>query len=259
MTHLVALMATKLVAFLPAGLRVAGVVFFAPGLGGEKTPPTVRVALALGLAAVVVPVCVREPPPVGDPGLFVALCLAELAFGIALGFAMGALLEALRFGGEILDLQIGLRAGQLFDPSTGSQSGILSTGYYMIALVLFMQLDGHHYLLRGLAASFQMTPVGELTLRPCLMRVVSDLGSSLLAIGVRVAAPVIAALLLADLSFGLVARAVPQVNVFLVGIPAKMALGFIIAAISASLLSENIAQIIQSGARFMDHIIRAAS
>jgi flagellar biosynthetic protein FliR len=255
----VALMTAKLVAFLPAGLRVAGVVFFAPGLGGEKTPPTVRVALALGLAAVVVPVCVRTPPPVGDPGLFVALCLAELAFGIALGFAMGALLEALRFGGEILDLQIGLRAGQLFDPSTGSQSGILSTGYYMIALVLFMQLDGHHYLLRGLAASFQMTPVGELTLRPCLMRVVSDLGSSLLAIGVRVAAPVIAALLLADLSFGLVARAVPQVNVFLVGIPAKMALGFIIAAISASLLSENIAQIIQSGARFMDHIIRAAS
>ncbi len=257
MTGLMALLVTRLIAYLPAGLRVAGVVFFAPGLGAERTPPMVRVALALGLAAIIVPVCVTAPPTPLGPGPFLGLCVCELAFGIALGFCLTALLEAFRFGGGMIDLQIGLRAGQLYDPTTGTQSGILSTAYYMIALILFMQLDGHHWLLRGLAASFHMTPVGALVISPELPRLISDLGCSMLAIGMRIAGPIMAALLLSDLAFGLVARAVPQINVFIVGIPAKIALGLAIAAAGMPLLYTNLEGVVHSMARFMDQMIRA--
>jgi len=259
MTELVALASARFVALLPAGLRVAGMVLLAPGLGAERAPAQVRVALAVGLAAVVVPVAVRQPPPVAGPGQFIGQCLAELAFGAALGIALSALLEAFRFGGEILDLQMGLRAGQLFDPTSGTQSGILSTAYYMTALLLFVQLNGHHWLLRGLAASFAIAPVGTLSADPSLQVVVADIATSMLAIGVGVAAPVIAALLLADLAFGLVARAVPQVNVFIVGIPAKIALGLAIAAAAAPMLVSNLDDLIRTMAHYLDLILRGMS
>ena len=108
MIHLVTAMAGNIVGFFPAGLRVAGVAWFAPGLNSERAPAQVRVALAVGLAVVVAPV-VTTPAMPADPALFITLCLGELAFGIALGFVITALLEALRFGGEVLDLQVGLR------------------------------------------------------------------------------------------------------------------------------------------------------
>jgi len=257
MTYLVSLIAAKFVAFLPAGLRVAGVVCFAPGLGGEMAPARVRVALALGLATVVVPVCVRNPPPISGPTTYMLTCLAELVFGIALGFALRVLLEAIRFGGEILDLQIGLRAGQLFDPATGTQSGILSTAYYLIALIIFVQINGHHWLLRGMAASFTIAPVGCLSYDPGLYEVIADLGGSVFVLGLRLAGPIIAALLLADLAFGLVARAVPQINVFIVGIPAKIALGIMVAALGVPLLCGNLGSVVELMSKYLDLIVRA--
>jgi flagellar biosynthetic protein FliR len=257
MTHLTSLIIARFVALLPAGLRIAGVVFFAPGLGAERAPARFRIALALGLAAVIVPVCVREVPPITAPTAYILTCLGELAFGIALGFALRVLLEAMRFGGEILDLQIGLRAGQLFDPATGAQSGILSTGYYLIALIIFIQIDGHHWLLRGMAASFAIAPVGGLSYDPGLCEVVADLGESVFALGLRLAGPVVAALVLADLAFGLVARAVPQINVFIVGIPAKIALGFIVAALGMPLVCRNLGSIVELMSKYLDLIVRA--
>ena len=149
--------------------------------------------------------------------------------GAGAGARNAALLEALRFGGEVLDLQIGLRA-LVFDPASGAQSGILSTGYYLLTLLFFVTIDGHHWLLRGVAGSFAIVPVGGLCLDADLASIASDLGTSVLVLGLRVAGPVMAALLLADLALGLVARAVPQINVFLVGIPAKIAVAFAIAA-----------------------------
>ena len=259
MTDIVSLVLERFVALLPAGLRVAGIVFFAPGLGSERVPARVRVTLAMALACLLVPVCVQETPSVSEPGAYILTCLGELAFGAALGFALRVLLEAVRLGGEILDLQVGLRAGQLFDPTTGEQSGILSTVYYLIAFILFIQLNGHHGLLRGVAASFAIAPVGCLTYDPGLNEVVADLGESVFALGLRLAGPIIAALLLADLAFGLVARAVPQINVFIVGIPAKIAVGILLAALGVPLLWRNIGLIVELMHKYLHLIMRAFS
>ncbi|MGI5817246.1 MAG: flagellar biosynthetic protein FliR [Armatimonadota bacterium] len=242
---------------LPAGLRVVGLAAVAPGLSYQQAPVPVRVALALALAVVIAPVATSSAPQTDQPIVYVAVCAAELGFGIALGFVVSAVLEALRFGGEMLDLQIGLRAGQLFDPVSGAHSGILSTGYYMLALIFFVTLDGHHWLLRGVADSFAIVPVGGITLGADLAALVSNLGTSLLVLGLRVAGPVMVALLLADLALGLVARAVPQINVFLVGIPAKIALAFAIAAVGMPMLLHNIGQITRVMATYMDAVLRA--
>jgi len=257
MTAPMAVMLVKLQAMLPAALRIAGLVALAPGLSFQHAPAQVRVFLALGLATVLAPIASRGTQAPAEPLAFMGLCLAELLFGMVLGFAVGSLLEALRFGGEVLDLQIGLRAGQLYDPTSGSHSGILSTAYYMIALILFMAADGHHWLLRGLASSFAIVPVGGVSAGADLIALVGELGTSVLVLGLRVAAPVMATLLLADLAFGLVARAVPQINVFLVGIPAKIALGFMVAAAAASLLLANLHAITRLMAEYLEAMLRA--
>ncbi len=244
-------------ALLPAGLRVAGLAVVAPGLSYQQAPAQVRVALAVGLALVVAPVAGASPESIDEPLRYIALCVAELAFGIALGFVAAAVLEALRFGGEVLDLQIGLRAGQLFDPTSGAQSGILSTGYYMLALVFFVTLNGHHWLVRAVAGSFAIVPVGGVHLGAEVASIAAGLGTSVLVLGLRVAGPVMAALLLADLAFGLVARAVPQINVFLVGIPAKIALGFAITAIGVPAVLMNVERITELMAQYLDAMVRA--
>lgn len=243
---------------LPAGLRVVGLAAVAPGLNYQQAPAQVRVGLALALAVVIAPAAEAGPAEIGEPLRYIALCATELVFGLALGFVTSAVLEALRFGGEMLDLQIGLRAGQLFDPVSGAHSGILSTGYYMLALVFFVTLDGHHWLLRGVASSFSLVPVGGMTLDGAALAALSSrLGTTVLVLGLRVAGPVMVALLLADLAFGLVARAVPQINVFLVGIPGKIAVGLAIAAVGAPMLLINLERITRLMAEYMDAMLRA--
>ena len=120
-----------------------------------------------------------------------------------------------------------------------------------------MTLNGHHWLARGIAGSFAIVPLGAAQIGAEIPALASDLGTSVLVMGLRIAGPVMAALLLADLAFGLVARAVPQINVFLVGIPAKIALGLGVAAVAAPALLLNIERITDTIARYLDATMRA--
>jgi flagellar biosynthesis protein FliR len=257
MIALTTVLAVELAAHIPAALRIVGLALLAPGLSFQQAPMPVRVFLAVALGALVAPVAGPAETPIDEPVRFMMLCLGELLLGMALGFSAGAVLEAMRFGGEVLDLQIGLLAGQLFDPTTGVHSGILSTAYYILALLLLVSIDGHHWLVRGAAASFSMVPVGGMGAGADPGSLVSDLGTTMLLTGLRVAAPIMGALLLADLALGLVARAVPQINVFLVGIPAKIALALFVAAASAPLLLTNMEHISRLMARYLETTLRA--
>ena len=256
MSALAALLIEQVTALLPAGLRVVGLAAVAPGLSYQQAPAQVRLALALSLAVVIAPVA-GVPPATDEPLQYIGLCVTELLFGVALGFVASAVFEALRLAGEVLDLQIGLSAGQLFDPASGTQSGILSTGYSLLALLFFVTLNGHHWLVRGIAGSFAIVPLGAAQIGAEIPALAYGLGTSVLVMGLRIAGPVMAALLLADLAFGLVARAVPQINVFLVGIPAKIALGLAVAAVAAPALLLNMERITETIARYLDATMRA--
>lgn len=256
MTDAMTALAAGFVGLLPAGLRVVGLVALAPGLSIQQASAQVRVLLALSLAVVLAPAAGPGVTP-SDPLPFMGLCLAELAVGLALGFVAATLLEAMRLAGELLDLHIGLRAAELFDPATGVGAGLLGTACHLLAIVLLLALNGHHWLLRGLAASFGIVPVGTATLPLALAGLVDHLGATVFAMALRIAAPVMAALLLADLAFGLVARAVPQINVFLVGIPAKLALGLTVTALSVPLFGHHLAGLTRLMAEAADRLIRA--
>jgi len=234
-----------------------GIVTFAPAFSARAVPATVRIYLALALAAVMgAQISAGQVVHCSGPGSYVMAIFAELAFGAVIGFGLSLLFEAVRFAGEALDMQIGLSQATALDPATENQTAIISRTYYFMALVIFLQLDGHHWLLAGLNRSFELIPIGAATYQAGVAKLMINLVGSIFSVGLRLAAPVMAAIFLTDLAFGFIARVVPQMNVFLVGIPAKLLVGLAVLSVSAPLLLYTVIQLVSDLKHYVGLFVR---
>jgi flagellar biosynthetic protein FliR len=213
--------------------RVFALVALAPGFDAGFIPPVVRVTLAAAIAFAMSPLLAMANPQVLEltPQAYLALLLSEAVLGAIIGYVLSCLLESARFGGEIVDMQIGFRAGAMYDPVTSTSSSILGRFWYLAALVFFFTLNGHHWLLGGLTRSFELCPVGSLVYGKALTTLAVQVVAVLFTLGLQLAAPVVATLLLADLALGLIGRGMPQMNLMLVGMPGKIIIG--LAALAA--------------------------
>ena len=251
----------QLLLFLAGCPRVFGLVAFAPGLDAAFVPPLVRVALASGLAFALAPLIT---PPKAElltltPQGYLALLVSELVLGAIIGFALSCLLEAARLGGEIVDLQIGFRAGALYDPLGSVTSSILGRFWYLIAVLYFFQVNGHHWLMGGLFRSFQLCPVGALVYHQQLVPLACNLVAALFTLALQLAAPVAAALILADLTLGLVGRGMPQMNILLVGLPAKILAGLVAMTFCSPTLVTALNEMLGMFREYLLQILRAVS
>lgn len=231
--------------WLLAMVRVVGILVFAPAFSAQSVPMPVRLYLAVAVGAVMATqLSHSEPMQLATVGLYILAILRELAFGAVIGFGVGLLFEAVRFAGDALDVQVGLAQATALDPTTQDHATIISRAYYFVALVLFLQLDGHHWLLAGLHRSFELIPLGGPVYHHGVTELLVKLVGAIFTVGLRLAAPVMAAVFLTDLAFGFIARVVPQMNVFLVGIPAKLMVGLGVLSVSAPLLVYTVAQLL---------------
>lgn len=248
---------TYLLLRLPIVVRIFGVMVAAPVFSAQQVPKLARVLLGVGIGVLMAPAIPIRPGGVwvGVTGYTIGL-VSELLWGIALGLGVSLLLEAARLAGEMLDLQMGFRVASLFDPISGSQLGIFSHIYYLVALLMFLQLNGHHWLLMGLGRSFLICPAGSLSCDPQLTEIFLDLVKTIFHFGIRLAAPVLLAVFLADLAFGLVSRMVPQMNVFIVGIPAKIAVGLLAMIASTPLLAGLFSSLLSDFKAYIEAVLR---
>ncbi len=228
-----------LVGNLPAVLipaaRAVGVLAFMPGMNAQSVPPHLRLLLAGGIALLVgssVSAPANLPP---DASAYMLVLLSELGLGLLVGWAVSVFLESVRWSGEVLDMQIGLRMGSFLDPTTNQGSSILGQVYYLAALTILLAVDGHHWVLAALARSYERIPPGSAAFSGGTLDLTLGAASSALDLGVRVAAAGLVSLLLADVALALMARTVPNMNVFLVGMPAKLGMGLAVLAVSAPL------------------------
>jgi len=228
---------------LPAA-RVIGILMFLPGLGGLNVPPQVRLVLAGGISFLAVGAFEPRQDLPSEPGMLIGTLLTELGLGLVVGWTVMVFLESIRWSGEILDMQLGLRAGQMFDPISAHGSTLLGQLYYLTALTFFFVIDGHHWVLGAIGKSFERIPVGQLAFGAPAMYLMLNAATSALDIAVRLVAPTLTALLLADLSLAVVGRHVPQMQVFIVGIPAKLAAGIAVLAFSAPLSADVLASMV---------------
>jgi flagellar biosynthetic protein FliR len=235
-----------------------GVLFFmTPVLSGFSGPPSVLVLLSLGLSGLLcaaMPHAAAAPAP-SDLGHFVVAAILEAGLGALLAFGVHAAFAAFGLAGQILDLQIGFGAGQVFDPVTRRDTPVIGAIMSSFAAVAFFAVDGHHAFLRGIAFSAQQMPPGAVDLHLAPAAVVRQFGATF-SLAVAMAAPVMFTLLLIEAALAVLSRVLPQMNVYFVGLPLKLLVGLLTLSLSATTLAPVMRRAFASIFQFWDEVLR---
>lgn len=232
-------------AFLWPFVRVLALVAAAPVLGHRAVPRRVKVGLALLLTAILVP-ALPPAPPLNDPGRF-ALLAQQILIGVGLALSMHVAFAAVALAGDMIGLQMGLSFATFVDPQHSGQSPMLGTILGLIATLLFFAIDGHLLLLGALAESFVHAPVSAAPLPAAHWGALLAWGGELFRIGLHLALPVLAAMLACNIALGVLMRAAPQLNLFAVGFPIALVVGFAMLALLVPYLGAPIEETLLRG------------
>lgn len=227
-----------ILSFLLTLFRISLILFLLPFFGGIGIPSTVKASLCIVLSLAVWPQLSFEGAYMpSHPFQMVLLLGGELLIGVALGLVIRVLFTAVQMGGQILGFQMGFAMINVVDPMTGASAAITSHFLYMTTLLVFLSMNGHLFLLSGLADSFELIPPGGVVMNPLLGTKMLDYTGQIFVLAIKIAAPVTAAIFLVDLALALVGRASPQMNVLILGFPLKIAVGFFFLGILFTTLS----------------------
>lgn len=214
--------------------RIASMLAIAPIFGARVVPLRVRLIVALVLTWVVLPV-IPKVPAVDPLSAASALVTAQqILLGLAIGFSLQLVLATLVLAGQTIAMGMGLGFAQMVDPQNGVSVPVIGQYYLVIATLLFLALNGHLALLRVLVDSFHSVPIGVDALSRDDFRNIAMWGVRLFADAVMVALPAVASILLVNLAFGVVSRSAPQLNIFGVGFPVTLTLGFVVLVFALS-------------------------
>ena len=206
-------------------LRVSTIVVMIPILGERTTPARVKGGLAILITFLVLPFVGH--PAAGAEDLFtLGLRMGgEVLIGIILGFACRLAFTGIRMAGDLISFQMGFSIANIIDPLTSDQVSVITELQYLFAALLFLGVNGHHMMIQAVSESYTVLPVLGFHMTGALAQSLVDLSRNMFVIAVKISAPVVVALLFANLGLGLIARTVPQMNVFIVGFPLKIGIG----------------------------------
>jgi flagellar biosynthetic protein FliR len=218
----------RLLAQLPVLLlvssRVAGMTAVSPVFANRFILAPTRVALTLLLAMLMLPAA-QVAPGATEGAAFLVACVLELVVGLVIGFLSQLVFAVLQMAGAMLDLDMGFSMAQILDPVSGHSDPILGTFFQTLALTLYFLMNGHHWLLRGLADSFTAIPAGGLVGSSLGFQHVVDLFGQFLAFAVQMVLPFIAVMLMATVVLAAVNRAVQQLQILQTGMGLKSLAG----------------------------------
>ena len=203
--------------------RPGALIAAAPAFGGAFAPPPVRIGLAIVVAVLLLP---AVPPETyaSTSSLFLVVA-REMAIGLVMALALRAVLAGAELGGHLTGSQLMLSYGSVVDPQGGVRSNLVANLYGNLALVTFLLMNGHHALLRALAASYTAIPIGEGSINASLAGTVIQLLGIVFVLGARLAAPIVVVMLLVEVGTAIMARVAPSLNLLAVAPPIRVAVG----------------------------------
>lgn len=209
-------------------LRLSAVFLLTPILYAFSVPATARILLVIGLAVGLAPgipgADTRELLSLSG-GQLLAAAMTEVALGATLALGILIAFASISMAGRLIDVQIGFGIAQVFDPVSQRQVPILTSAFDKLGVIVFFLINGHHALLRGIAYSLDRFPLGRPWAVESAAPWVIKQVAGLFGLGFALAAPVVVCLLLVELALGVVARNLPQMNMFVIGIPIKIVVG----------------------------------
>jgi flagellar biosynthetic protein FliR len=210
-----------LFAFFCVFVRSSALMMSSPVFGAQTTPVNVRVLTTLALSGAVTAVVQPKVGPVPpDLGALIVRLGGEILVGLLIGNFITLALQAAQIGGAIMDVQTGLSSGQTLNPINGVSSTILAQFKFMLSVVVFLSMDGHHLLIQAMIQSYGVTPNID-----AIQTSLTGLLSAMFGIALQIALPTLGVGMLVDGALGLINRAVPQMQAIQLGMPAKIALG----------------------------------
>lgn len=221
--------------FLPFA-RIGGLLMAMPVIGTQIVPVRVRVILACLVTVVVVPLL---PPIAVTPALSLATLIVvvqELFLGVTIGFAFQVAFQVFVLAGQYMAMKMGLGFASMNDPTNGVQTTVLSQFFLMLVTLMFISVQGHLILIELICTSFTTLPPGQALLDSADIYRVANLGGWLFASALVFALPVLTSLLVVNISFGVMSRASPQLNIFAVGFPFTLICGMFLVWIGLNTL-----------------------
>ena len=216
--------------FLLVFMRATSFFITAPIFSTKSVPNRFKVGLGFFIALLVTAGIDTESSLTLDLN-FMIFIIKELFIGLALGFIASLILYTVQVAGAFIDFQMGFAIANVIDPQTRAQVPIIANFKYMLALLFLVTVDGHHMMLDGLVKSYEILPADTLLKQiesESLARFIAEVFADMFFAAFQLSLPIVASLFLVDVALGLLARAVPQVNIFVIGLPLKIFVGFIL-------------------------------
>jgi len=232
-------------------IRISGMLLMVPVLSGSYVPVNVRLLLAVFITLAVAP-SLALPPPV-DPFTWhgILLIVQQLGIGIAIGLVFAVIFQAFVIAGHLASMAMGLAMASMVDPATGVNTPIIGRYFTIIATLLFLLMNGHVLVFKAVLQSFETLPIGLHFFTQDSLKLLYGFGSQMFESGVTIALPLVTALLLVNIAFGVVARAAPALNIFAVGFPVTLLVGLIMLVFITPLLYPNLQILMRAGVELL--------
>jgi len=242
-------------AFLWPFIRITGLMLSAPLWGHSSVPTQAKIGLAAAITVVIAPTLPPLPaiPVASWAGL--GLVVEQLVIGIAIGLTIRVMLSVVMATGDFIGLQMGLAFATFFDPSSGANMVVISRFLYMITLLMFLAVNGHLVVLEVLISSFDTLPIGIQRFNPEAFILLARYGGTIFATGLLLALPLVASLLIINLSLGILNRAAPQLTVFNIGFPTSLTVGLALLMVLMTDLGRFLERHFYHGLEFLKHLV----
>ena len=217
----------QIAAFLLVLARTGGIFLISPFFGAMNVSRRARSATAIVIAVLIFPIIVEETVVVApeNVAMFAGTVLKEIFVGWLIGFIAYVAMAAINMAGKIMDMQVGFAMANVMDPTSGQQAPLIGSFLYYLAIIYFLIVDGHHIILTALVESFRRVPLDSMTWNPALGEFAIDITNGIFLTGMKVAIPVTFSILITNVGMGILARTMPQMNIFVVGIPLQLTIG----------------------------------
>ncbi len=208
--------------------RASGMIMSAPIFQSRNIPPQVKVVLAFGLALVVAPFIVGGIDLNQFTfGMAVYTLIQEILTGLIMGFMVNLTMYAIQIAGYYFDVQMGFGMVNVLDPTTGAQMPLLGQLNFIMASLIFLAINGHHTVIASFIQSYQVIKPGMFLIKKEAVGVFVMAFTNMFYLGFKIGLPIMGTIFLADVALGIIAKLIPQINVFIVGFPIKIILGLI--------------------------------
>ncbi len=236
-------------------VRISSMMMAAPVFGARMMPVRIRIILAMTISVLTVPLL--PPVPAVDPISFAAagILFQQVLIGVATGLIIQMVFQSLVIAGESIANGMGLGFARMVDPANGVQVPVISQFFVVLATLLFVILNGHLLLIKLMIRSFEILPIGESGLSLLALKTVVNWGSQMFIGGLMVALPAVTALMVVNISMGVITRAAPQLNIFAVGFPLMILLGFVFIAATLPSVFAQFTQLLMDSFEYISQLM----